>query len=219
VRAGEPFWLRFTLLNSELFATFTRYLLAPPARPGRSGQPRLRLDELDFAITEMLTTPGSHPWAGYTTAAELCRQWHTTALEKAHYKISLELASGTVFSPSGNKAGMGKFMEVLPTPEMLFGSLAAAWNERIGLALDHQAIRAYAQETVVVSNYKLETQLFHYWGQPQVGAVGRVTYQLKDSHTPELAAALNLLADFAFYSGLGAKTAMGMGMARRGGED
>jgi CRISPR-associated endoribonuclease Cas6 len=45
--------------------------------------------------------------------------------------------------------------------------------------------------------------------------VGRVTYHLKDRQNWEMHRQLNLLADFAFYSGVGAKTAMGMGQVRR----
>jgi CRISPR-associated endoribonuclease Cas6 len=220
VRAGEELWLRFTLLNSDLFTTLTRYLLtntpyAAGPRNAQSPYPSLRLGEITFAITELLTTPGSHAWAGYTPVAGLGEKWQTTPPDRLDRKIGLELASGTMFSRSSNKNGMGKFLELLPTPEMVFGSLAAMWNDHTGLELDKQALRDYAAETVVVSRFDIKTRLFYYWGNPQIGAVGRITYELKDKHDQAMIRTLNMLADFAFYSGLGAKTTMGMGMVRR----
>lgn len=217
VKAGQEVWLRFTLLGSELFTTFTRYLLSPRSLVGRGVRgegPNLRLGELEFTISEVLTTPGSDPWAGYTSLGDLCRCWQNVLLAESAWQIGLELASPTVFSP-GRRKELGKQMDPLPSPGMLFGSLAAAWNEHLPIPLDKLAIRTYAEETVVVGLYRLESRMFRYWGQPQIGATGIITYLLQDRRNQEMARALNLLADFAFYSGVGYKTTMGMGQVRR----
>ncbi len=207
IKQGQVTWLRFTLLDPQLFAALTQYLLSSTQR-----WPTIRLGNLNFTITEMLTTPGSHPWAGYTTTTMLQEKCHPDATGG---KISLEFASGMMFSRNSNKNGMGKFQEYLPIPAMVFGSLAAMWNDHTGLMLDKKAVREYAKETVVVSAYKMETRLFHYSRNPQIGAIGRVTYQLKDKNNQAMIQILNMLADFAFYSGIGAKTAMGLGQVRR----
>ena len=219
VRPGRQVWLRVTLLHSHLFAALTRYFLAPPTLQGKGprgeGLPPLRLGELDFIVTDLLTTPGSHPWAGYTTFHDLYQRWRGASLDEAAHRLRIEFASPTVFSRSSDKDGMGKFMETLPTPAMFFGSLAAIWNDLMPAPLDKQAIRAYAEETVVVGLYDLRSQMSQYWGRPQIGLLGHITYLLKDRQNQAMIRALNLLADFAFYSGVGAKTALGMGMARR----
>lgn len=209
VKAGQEVWLRFTLLHSALFTTVARYLLAPSL-----SWPTLRLGELDFVITEMVTTPGVHPWAGYISAMELGQYWQTVPPAAVPNKITLEFPSGVVFSRSSDKDGLGKFMEFFPSPELLFGSVVAMWNEHTRLPFDKQAIREYARETVVVSAFDMKTKRFQYWGQPQIGAVGEVTYHLKDMSDP-LCRVLNMLATFAFFSGVGAKTAMGLGQVRR----
>ena len=49
---------------------------------------------------------------------------------------------------------------------------------------------------------------------PQVGFVGQVTCGLM-AENEAARCQLNALADFAFYAGVGMKTAMGMGMVRR----
>ncbi|MBM4027556.1 MAG: CRISPR system precrRNA processing endoribonuclease RAMP protein Cas6, partial [Planctomycetes bacterium] len=46
------------------------------------------------------------------------------------------------------------------------------------------------------------------------GGYGDVTFEALDTTSPYVRT-LNLLADFAFYSGVGTKTTMGMGQARR----
>lgn len=213
VKSGQEVWLRFTLLGSELFTSFTRFLL-PSSSNGSASGVEIRLGELGFAIGEVLTTPGSHLWAGYTSLSELCQCWQKGLLAESAWQIGLELASPTVFS-RGSRNDRGKQMDPFPSPAMLFGSLAAAWNEHLPISLDKRAIRAYAEETVVVGLYRLESRVFRYWGQPQIGATGVITYLLQDRQNRELGRVLNLLADFAFYSGVGYKTTMGMGQVRR----
>ncbi len=210
IKQGQSAWLRFTLLDAQLFAALTQYLLS-----STQTWPMIRLGKLNFTITEMLTTPGSHSWAGYTTITTLKEKWQPDLACSSSRKIGLEFSSGMMFSRSSNKNGMGKFQEYLPIPAMVFGSIAAMWNDHTGLRLDKRTIREYVKETVVVSAYKMETRLFYYERNPQIGAIGRVTYQLKDKNNQEMMQTLNLLADFAFYSGVGAKTTMGMGQVRR----
>lgn len=208
INPGQRAWLRFTLLDSALFAAFTRFLLLPPSNRQYAA---LRLGGVDFIITEMLTSPGSHRWAGYTSFNDLYRPDYP---QNATSEIAIQFASPTVFS-RGNGNGLGKIMEPFPHPGMFFGSLAAAWNAHSPHPVDPVAVRTYAEQTVVVGTYKMESAVFRYWAQPQIGAVGRVTYHLKDRANPLLFQTLHHLANFAFYSGVGYKTTMGMGMARR----
>lgn len=219
VKHGRGAWLRFTLMGGDLFTTFTRRFLAPtptlPQPGGGSGEGAcLRMGEVSFAISEVLTTPGAHPWTGYTTLSDLWGRWASTPLAELPRRITLELASPTVFSRRSVE-GMGKFMDPIPTPAMVFGSVAAVWNEHMPTPLDKRAIRAYAEETMVVGLYNLRSRMFRYWGQPQIGATGTITYLLKDKKQADMIRTLNTLADFAFYSGVGYKTTMGMGQVRR----
>jgi CRISPR-associated endoribonuclease Cas6 len=48
-----------------------------------------------------------------------------------------------------------------------------------------------------------------------IGCVGEVNYRILGEASPELVKHVNVLADFALYSGVGRKTPMGMGMLRR----
>jgi len=218
--AGSEVWvhpdqtgeLRFTILHEELFQTFIRRFLLGDDRP------TIRLGGADFLVSEVLTTPGSHPWAGYTTAQQLYDRWRSTPLaaknNPGHY-FHIQFASPTAWSLGGK---WGKRMEVLPSPRAFFGGLAATWNTWFAdiLSLDTRLIRDYAAEAVVVSQIEqLTTHVYQYQRYLQVGVTGNLTYELLDYANESLAMALNLLADFAFYAGCGYKTTMGMGQVRR----
>jgi CRISPR-associated endoribonuclease Cas6 len=181
---------------------------------GMGGLTRVRLGDVDFAVAEVLCTPGSHPWAGYTTLAALEAAWQDARPDEAARSIALRFASPTVFS-GGTRGELGKRMDPFPAPGLLFNSLAAAWNAVSPRPVDKAAVRAYAEETVVVGLYRMASRMARLWGQPQIGAEGRVTYLLKDRRNPDMIRTLNVLADFAFYSGAGYKTTMGMGQVRR----
>lgn len=221
IRCGQMGWLRFTLLNGDLYKTMTEYLLA--SNQGIN----IRIGGITFAVVEILNT--DHPWASHTTFDDLKH------IESLNNEISIEFASPTVFK---HRSYNGKLMDPFPSPELFFGSLATRWNDYIPtVRLKHIEshlrgckanklenteshlrgckIRDYARDTVVLSSFNIKTEMLHYKGHPQIGSVGQVTYLLKDTTDYEMIHNLNRLAAFAFYSGIGCKTAMGMGQVRR----
>lgn len=190
-------WLRFTVLNDELFNAMTECLL------NSSQGVNIRIGDTTFDIVEILNT--GHPWAGYTTV-DLLRQSRSLNSE-----ISVEFASPTVF-----KSYASKLMNPFPSPDLFFGSLAVKWNDHIpNASLDSYKVRNYAHDTVVLGSFDVRTKMLHYKGHPQIGTEGRVTYLLKDTDNREMIYTLNRLADFAFYSGVGCKVSMGMGQVCR----
>ena len=196
-------WLRFTVLQAPIYEQFmARFLQA-------GNRPVIRLGRAELLIREILTTPGAHPWSGYTTWAELVEQ------AGPEPEITLRFTSPTAFG-FGQKE-WGKKVVVLPNPEPVFGSLVRSWNHLAppGLQVDRDALRTYAQEHIVAKQFgRLETQMLRFRRSPQVGFAGEVTYGLMAENDGTLRQ-LNALADFAFYAGVGMKTAMGMGQCRR----
>jgi CRISPR-associated endoribonuclease Cas6 len=200
--AGEDYWLRFTVLYPPIFERFMARFLEG------EGRPVLRLGRAVLLIKEILVTPGSHPWAGYTSWARLAGE------ARAADEVTLDFCSPTAFG-FGQKR-WGKKAVVLPDPELVLGSLARSWNSLSPppLGVDRDALRAYAQEHVVVKRMEgLRTQMLRFRRAPQVGFVGRVTYGLMENDA-EMRCTVNALAELAFYSGVGMKTAMGMGQVR-----
>jgi len=199
----RDYWLRFTVLYPPIFEQFMARFLRT------DGRPILRLGRAQLLIKEIRVTPGSHPWAGYTSWAQLASD------ARPEPEIALEFISPTAFG-FGQKE-WGKKVVVLPQPEHVFGSLVRSWN---GIAppplhVDRQGLQAYVAEHVVIKRlHGLETRMLRFRRSPQVGFVGRVTYGLMEPDD-EAQCQLHALAGLAFYTGVGMKTTMGMGQVRR----
>lgn len=204
VRPDEDYFLRFTVLYEPIFEQFMARFLRG------QGRPVVRLGRALFLVREILVTPESLPWAGYTSFGQLYRQ------ARSESEIELEFTSPTVFS-FGRKAWGHKFVP-LPEPALVFRSLWKKWNICAfpEMTLD-DALLEYVAENVVVKRYQLETRMQHFGRWPQVGFVGCVTFKLMGRRETDdlFRRQLNLLADFAFYSGVGYKTTQGMGQCRR----
>lgn len=195
---GWEGWLRVTLLDEGLFRVFIDHFLLGSARP------RLRLGDAHFLVKEVLTTPGSHPWAGTVRTDELRGLLDLPAPRR----LGLRLATPTAFSLGGER------VSTFPSPDLVFMNLVRAWE---GLGEDHGIsgpLREYVSAQVLAGAYRLHTEPFLIQNQTQLGAVGEVEYVRLDGTDHPLGRALNLLAQFAFFAGLGRKTAMGMGMVR-----
>lgn len=211
-RAGEgevTLWpertyaLRCTVLDGAVYGRFMARFLES------DGRPLIRLGRAELLVREIRATPGSHPWAGYSSWAELAAQ----AQPKG--RVVLAFTTPTAFG-FGQRA-WGKQIVVLPEPRLVFGSLARTWNALAPaeLRIDGKALRAYLEEQAVVTHIDgLRTQMLHYDRAPQLGFVGRVGFGLM-GEDEAARRQLNMLADFAFYAGVGMKTAMGMGQCRR----
>lgn len=208
------------------------------------GLPALRLGSVRFDVAELLAmapepgqpSPLAATWAGYDTYERMVERARALDLTtSAAYSLTMEFRSPTAFSDG--QLTWGKRMHLFPDADRVFGRLARVWNAWAppALALSVRAIQAYAQEWVAVAEHRLQTHTFHFDRHTQVGFTGRCTYALMDAGraatlpgqsgaaqgstvcvgadlTP--ARALHLLADFAFYAGVGQKTTMGMGQAR-----
>ena len=72
-----------------------------------------------------------------------------------------------------------------------------------------------AERATRIAKYKLETRILHFGSYQEIGFEGKCTVEIAPEVPEETVRSLNALADFAFYCGTGAKTAMGMGQTRR----
>ncbi len=200
VRAGRECWLRVTTLGETIFQTFIqRFLLGQTL-------PALQLGPVRFAVSEVLTNPASHPWAGYIRAEELYDP--RTAPER----LELEFASPTGFN-LGSRNGAGPSYALFPMPALVFGSLAARWRQFVDHDLDAAAIERSAS-AALVCDYRLQTEVLAWKGRLQKGFSGRCAYDLRRLE-PATRSWLAALASFAFYAGVGGKTAQGMGQCRQ----
>jgi CRISPR-associated endoribonuclease Cas6 len=72
----------------------------------------------------------------------------------------------------------------------------------------------WCEEYIIISRYSLETCYLPGSKFGQTGFQGTITYEVKGAQTDPEATWLTPLARFALFSGVGYKTAMGMGQTR-----
>jgi CRISPR-associated endoribonuclease Cas6 len=202
IRAGQEGWLRVTLLDPALFHTFIQYFLS-------GSRPVIQLDGAPFHISEILSSPGSHPLAGYDNLQALHAKWESTAQLSDHQTIQLNFRTPTAFSI---RSGRFRHMHVLPDPALVFGQLASYWETLTqDNAITKDNVREFTTASMVVSRHHIQTHMVQFRKSKQVGFTGRVHFLIQDKENQPMIRRLNLLADLAFYTGIGSKTTMGMG--------
>jgi CRISPR-associated endoribonuclease Cas6 len=207
VQAGQEGWLRFTGLTGPVSEQLQALAAEPPAA--------VELDGRTFTVTGGSLDRAKHPWAGQATYQELAAPYLLGGQAGPSAKVGLEFVSPTTFKSQGRYVP-------LPQPELVFGSLLDRWQRFAPIAL-HPDARRFAAETVVLSRYQLRTRGVPYKqggqgnGQPggamQIGFTGPVLFTALNRDRYWLNV-LHLLAAFAFYSGVGYATTIGLGQTR-----
>ncbi len=107
-------------------------------------------------------------------------------------------------SPTNFKFNHGQHTQPIPLPDAVFGSLQRRWDTFAPQELKFSKI----QWNGVIHDFEIKSQRLRLGNINELGSVGWVKYHFPD---PEQARIANILAHFAFFSGVGRKTAMGMG--------
>lgn len=193
----NPSWFRITGLTAQLSNHLQRLADDPPKR--------LELDGHLFNVHAATTDPEMHPWAG-NTSIEALSSPYLLSKKYPDYRLRLHFASPTTFRSGGN-------YQPVPMAGWVFGSLLDRWNAFSPVALSSDA-RRFAEECVVLSRYRLRTRAVPYKNIAQMGCIGDGYYSIvnRDRYW---ASVMNLLADFAFFSGVGYQTTVGLGQTQR----
>jgi len=213
IEPGESIWFRVTALDETIARMLT---ILEQECPGTT----IELDKSAWQVQAILGK--DHPWAGETTWFTLGSQ-HMQRRPKKDIQFQFALPVG--FHSKGQTMP-------LPLPALVFESLAKRWNAFSDAQLP-ALLEPFIDQNLSLVAYRGEThQVTLKEGHPEIGFTGEVTYRIMGrnptlekvdaelSHLLEtnfttLAQAVNMLADFAFYSGVGIKTTVGMGMVRR----
>jgi len=136
-------------------------------------------------------------------------QQHTLSPAQPPRQVNLHFASPTVFRSGGANVP-------LPLPGMVFESLVRRWNAFAPLQIPLE-IRRFADEAMVIARYHLHTERVAFGEEGERGAypgfVGTCGYSFL-VHDRYWLGLIHLLAAFAFYAGVGARTTMGLGQVR-----
>lgn len=207
VKPGQTYWLRITFLQTVISTVFTQSLIQ------QSQRLLLRLGEATFCVTRLIGTAAEGgEWVGSSTFAALSElSWQAT--------LHLYFATPTAFS-RGQKT-WGKYLTVFPEPALVFGSLAHQWEAFAPPSLRLSArgctpheVEAWCADNVVVTRHRLETHYLPGARFGETGFQGDATFAVKGARHDTTARWLAPLAGLALYTGIGYKTAMGMGQSR-----
>lgn len=191
-------WLRFTSLDNELSDLLQQQFLGGGVR-------RVELDRTVFGVVAATADPEDNAWAGVASYGQLSEPY-LLARENPRRRVGLEFATPTTFRSGGMNVPV-------PMPELVFGSLVERWNAFAPVAVSEE-VRRYVAGCVAVSRYRLQSRFVPFGQAGQVGCLGECQYVAVNRDRYWLGL-VNLLADFALYSGVGYKTTMGLGQARR----
>lgn len=165
----------------------------------------LQFNGVNFQISHLATTDErSFSWVGFTSYQDLLAKAESS--QKQNF-ISLDFASPTVFR-------QGEKDIPVPMPEYVFGGLARRWNAiaNIPELVPTDILDAFA-ECVTINQFRGETITVDIGDKlKKTGVTGEFTYRIIN---PKVAFWCHLLAEVAFFSGLGAKTSRGLGCVRK----
>lgn len=197
VSAENTYELRVTLLSAALEALASRWTPVTVRA--------IELDGTVWQVERITQKTADHRWAGHhsyeTIAAPALRN-----AANGPTRWTLEFASPVTFRQRG-------LNQPLPSPELVFGSLLDKWNTFAPVTLPHE-VRNFAGESLAINNLELRSVAEPTKGGAlQIGTVGHCTYTAT-RHDPFWLGCIEILARFAFYSGVGAGAARGLGRTR-----
>lgn len=168
------------------------------------------LDKHPFRLAAATADPEVDAWAGQSSYEALAARQMLQSNQPAN-TVTLDFASPTAFHSGG--------MQIpIPLPDLVFGSLVERWNTFSPVVLSPE-VRRFGAEMVAISRYRLESKpVAQKNGALRIGGQGQVVYRAMSNDRYWLAS-LQMLADFALFSGVGVQTATGMGQVRRTGDD
>lgn len=223
----KVYTIRLTLLLGELFPLFYNSLMRfHMSETGARQQPFMRLGKQTFLLEEVLSAPDDvSRWTGYTSFAGLVEKARALRL-KSQESLTLEFSTLTTFHRGNASSTYGKYYALLPLPHYVLPWLARRWHDlappELAELIHCEQIERYIQEEgILIADHALQTHWVQFNRHPQSGFLGTCVYSLRGPDEEKLSEEdltvrqqCVLLTWLAFYTGIGYKTAMGMGQLR-----
>jgi len=187
----------------------------------------IRIDQAVFVVEKVSTTPAEHPEAQQETYEALLARGEKK--ENLH-KVILH------FLPPGATFRVGDHQQPFPLPYWVFRSLLSTWNafappsfkdlettlvnavrkresKRFSSQSDADVLKKILEEMVALHNWRGETKHVQLGGYETSTFTGKFEYKIAKPF-PELGRLVGLMAEFAFYAGVGWQTTHGLGQVR-----
>jgi CRISPR-associated endoribonuclease Cas6 len=169
---------------------FLQAYLVPILLKGVEADNRISLANHQFNINGVDCFPAENSLAQLTSYQELFEH------SEPSREIKLSLLSPTSFKQNG-------CIQPFPLPELVFSNLLRRWNSFAPKEYHFPKVEWQG----MTAAYDLKTKVIKKEVN-EIGSVGWVKYEFKDEKQAKIA---TILANFANFSGIGRKTALGMG--------
>lgn len=136
--------------------------------------------------------------------------WDDLKMEQPARFMDFEFVTPTAIS---KKSDEGRFTHILPEARDVFMGLARRWAALNGPHLPHDLEGFIQSGGCVICEHTIRSETFVAPDRTQKGFVGHVGYECLGKNRDKVLA-LNALARFAYFSGVGYQTARGMGAVR-----
>jgi CRISPR-associated endoribonuclease Cas6 len=193
VDSGATTWFRLTAMEEF----FLQCVLASVERQGAGPQP----DDRRLVPGPVYHAADQHPEADLSSFAALAQ----TVMREQPLRpnVTLRFYAPTCFIE--NKQALP-----LPLPRHVFGYLLNKWQIASPFALPVDEVQHFV-ESIHLSHAKIETTQVDLQKYQRTGFTGEARFALHPALPENYRQALHLLAKFAFFSGVGSHTTMGMG--------
>lgn len=229
VEPDKIYTVRITLLLGELFPLFYNALadFNLASMFGAQKPPFMQIGRQLFLLEEVLMS-NEEPsgWTRFTSFTHLVEKAKTLKLGRVE-PLELEFDSLTTFNRGSVKQReYGNHAARLPLPHYVFPNIAKRWQELappelVGFIQPDRIEQYCLEEGVIIEDYNLRPHQVKFSTHLQPGFIGTCHYALRGPDEDTTAEApltvrqqMLLLAQLAFYCGVGYKTAMGMGRTR-----
>lgn len=189
---GSGFHWRLTALEPD-----TARLLEQVGQQGGG----VRIGSAVFQITGASTTSQQHPDAGEMDEMSLFERWSRAEPPSA---ITLKFITPTTFRS-------GAYEMPYPLPRLVFGSLMEVWSQWSPVPMGEW--RALLERAIILGNWRGETRRVELGNRWVTGFIGKFTYRPAE-RSRDLQRMMGMLAEYAFYAGVGWQTTHGFGQTR-----
>ncbi|MGM0369631.1 MAG: CRISPR-associated endoribonuclease Cas6 [Bacillota bacterium] len=191
LKSDKEHFFRITFLEEKWYVLFMSYFL--------HHHRDLQLQGSNIEIIEVLTNSKEDKRCKSLDYQELMEQAETRS------KIKFKVHSTTTFR-------VGDRHIIFPAPNYLFHNLLNKWQM---FGDEELSLEDKDFDKVYVSRYDLQSAMEKFRDYPIKGFKGKCEYELDNTLSKQKKKEINLLFDFAFYSGIGYKTTMGLGQVAR----